>query len=216
MKRRETTHAERVEIVERHQAGETSSAIAESLQLNRYTVRHWWRAFRAGDWSALEPRAQGPPAVGPLGRFDPLVKYVALRLKWEHPAWGAEVLRLHMRRRPSLQGLPLPQNTALWSYLHQFGARLLAPRRRPTQRPAAPSLRAEAPHQCWQMDFKGDEVVSGCQTIISPLAWLADKAFRTQIHTDFRRSDNQIVTARPSPRGALKRPADTRKPVQTG
>lgn len=175
MKRRETIHAERVEIVERHQAGETLKAIAQSLQLSRYTVRHWWRAFRDGGWAALEPQPKGPPAVGPLGRFDPLVKYAALRLKLEHPAWGSEMLRLHMGRRPSLQGFALPKNTALWSYLHQFGSRLLTPRRLPTKRPSSSPRQAEEPHQCWQMDFKGDEVVSGCEAIISPLA-LSDEA----------------------------------------
>jgi transposase InsO family protein len=175
MKRRETTHAERVEIVERHQAGETLKAIAERLGLSKYTVRQWWRAFRDGGWAALEPMVKGPPVVGPLGRFDPLVKYVALRLKREHPGWGPDMLRLHMGRRPSLQGLSLPKNTALWSYLHQFGSRLVTPRRRPTKRPTSSPVRAEVPHQCWEMDFKGDEVVSGCRSVISPLA-LGDEA----------------------------------------
>jgi len=175
MKPREITHAERVEIVERHQVGETLSDIAESLQLSKYTVRHWWRAFRDDGWSALEPCAKGPPADGPLGRFDPLVKYVALRLKREHPGWGPDMLRLHMERRPSLQGLRLPKNTALWSYLHQFGSRLFARRRLPTNRPSSPPVPATLPHQCWQMDFKGDLIVSGCQHVISPLG-LTDEA----------------------------------------
>ena len=175
MKRRERTHAERVAIVERHQAGETLSAIAEDLGLNRYTVRHWWRAFRDGGWVALEPKRKGPPLVGPLGRFDPLVKYVALRLKREHPAWGPEILRLHLRRRPSIQELELPKNTALWSYFHQFGSRLLLPRRLSSKRPTCTIVRAVQPHQCWQMDFKGDEVVQGCQHVISPLT-LSDEA----------------------------------------
>lgn len=175
MKRRETTHAERVEIVERHLAGESLDNIAQSLDLNIYTVRHWWRVYRDGGWPALEPVPKGPPAVGALGRFDPLVKYVALRLKREHPAWGTPISRLHMQRRPSLQGRRIPKDTALWSYLHQFGSRLMRPRRLPTKRPPSPTPRAEAPHQCWQMDFKGDEVVPGCQTAISPLA-VSDEA----------------------------------------
>ena len=175
MKRRETIHAERVEMVERHLAGETLGDIARSLGLNEYTVRHWWRAYRDGGWAALEPKAKGPPTVGPLGRFDPVVKYVALRLKREHPAWGTPMLRLHMRRRPSLQGRRIPKDTALWSYLRQFGPHLVQPRRQSTKRPSSPPPRAEAPHQCWQMDFEGDEVVTGCQIAVSPLA-LSDEA----------------------------------------
>lgn len=175
MERRETTHAERVDIVEGHLAGETLSAIAERLALSHYTVRHWWRAYRDHGWAGLEPKPKGPPTVGPLGRFDPMVKYVALRLKRAHPAWGPEMLRLHMSRRPSLRGQRLPKNTALWSYLHQFGSRLLLQRRLPTTRPTSPVVRATEPHQCWEMDFKGDEMVKDCQKVISPFG-VSDEA----------------------------------------
>jgi hypothetical protein len=113
MKRRETTHAQRIEIVERHLAGETLPAIAQALGLSRYTTRLWWRAYRKGGWPALEPTPKGPSTVGPLGRFSPRIKYVALRLKLEHPSWGLPILLLHLRRRPSLQGLILPGNCPL-------------------------------------------------------------------------------------------------------
>ena len=61
MKRRDLTHAERVAIVERHMDGATLGAIAESLALNLFTVRHWWRVYRDGGWSALDPTPKGPP-----------------------------------------------------------------------------------------------------------------------------------------------------------
>ena len=175
MERRETTHAERVDIVERHLAGETLSAIAEHLALSHYTVRHWWRVYRDHGWVGLEPKPKGPPTIGPLGRFDPMVKYVAMRLKRARPAWGPEMLRLHMSRRPSLKGKRLPKNTALWSYLHQFGSRLLLPHRLPTTRPTSPVVRATKPHQCCEMYFKGDEMVKDCQQVISPFA-VSDEA----------------------------------------
>jgi hypothetical protein len=161
--------------VERHLAGETLSVIADGLELNLYTVRHWWRAYRDGGWQALVPTRMGPPEVGVLGRFGPMVKHVALHLKREHPGWGMPMLRLHMQRRPSLQGLALPKNTALWTYLHQFGRRLLAPRRLFTKRPEIKPVSTLAVHQCWQMDFKGDEVVLGCQVVICPFG-LVDEA----------------------------------------
>lgn len=171
MRQKETSHADRVEMVERHVAGETIASIAAEMHLNRYTVRYWWRAYRRKGWIALEPKQKGPPSVGPLGRFDPLVKYIALRLKIEHPGWGTPILQLHMKRRPSLQGLAIPGDTALWSYLKQFGKRLLHPRRLPTKRPKTPSVhRGREPHECWEMDFKGDEIVSGCNAIVAPFA----------------------------------------------
>jgi len=199
MKRQDLTHAERVAIVERHMGGATLGALAESLDLNLYTVRHWWRVYRDGGWLALNPAPKGPPHRGALGRFDPKVKYVVLRLKREHPGWGLPILRLHMQRRPSLKGIALPQNTALWSYLHHFGARLLTPRRLPTQRPESGPVRAEAPHQCWEMDFKGDEIVLGCQVIVCPFG-ITDEATGAHLlrvmHSIKVRGNHQGLTSR--------------------
>lgn len=200
MKRPVTTHAERVEIVERHLAGASLHSIADSLHLSLYTARHWWRAFRDGSWAALEPAAQGPPRIGPLGRFPPRIKYVALRLKREHPTWGPPLLRLHMQRRESLQGLPLPHNTALWSYLHQFGAHLGTAPRPPTRRPAEvlPG-RGTTPHQCWEMDFKGDEVFAGDPRPLAPLG-LTDEAsgapLARYLHWLVARGNRQGLTMR--------------------
>ena len=199
MKRQDLTHAERVRIVERHIGGATLRAIAESLDLNLFTVRHWWRVYRDGGWSALTPAAKGPGRCGALGRFDPMVKYVALRLKREHPGWGLPILRLHMQRRSSLAGLALPQNTALWSYLHQFGSRLLTPRRLRTHRPESRPLRAVATHQCWQMDFKGDEMIAGCQLVVCPFG-ITDEATGAPllrvVHTIKARGNHRGLTSR--------------------
>ena len=199
MKRQDLTHAERVRIVEQHIGGATMRAIADSLELNLFTVRHWWRVYRDGGWSALTPAAKGPGWCGALGRFDPMVKYVVLRLKREHPGWGLPMLRLHMQRRPSLAGLALPQNTALWSYLHQFGTRLLTPRRLRTHRPEARPLRAVAAHQCWQMDFKGNVTIVGCQLIVRPFG-ITDEATGAPllrvIHTIKARGNHRGLTSR--------------------
>ena len=124
MNTRDTTHAQRVRIVEQHLAGETLSTIATDMELNFYTVRTWWRVYRREGWEGLLPRPSGPPVTGALSEFDDLVKYVALRLKCEHPAWGLDVLLLHMRRRPSLAGKRLPKRTALYNYLKPYYAKV--------------------------------------------------------------------------------------------
>jgi len=158
---RMTEHAQRVFIVEQHLAGVPLPEIADALQLNRYTARKWWRVYREHGWAGLVPQPAGPPARGPLSHFDPLVKYVALRLKREHPGWGLDPLLLEMSRRPSVHGLCLPKRTALWTYLHSFHPRLAEHRRLHTQRPAQTVLAVRAVHQRWQMDFKGDVVIEG-------------------------------------------------------
>ena len=83
MSNRTTTHAQRVEIVERHRSGQTIQQIADEMQLNYYTVRKWWRSYRDGGWAGVEPQAIGRPPNGAMSTFDPTVKYVALRLmRW--------------------------------------------------------------------------------------------------------------------------------------
>src|SRR5688500_4134692 len=108
---RNTDHATRIEIIERHLAGETLANLAEALQLNFYTVRNWWRISHRQGLPGLFPKPAGPPGRGVLSKFEPLVKYVVLRLKRHHPAWGLDVLRLELKRRPSLRGIALPQRT---------------------------------------------------------------------------------------------------------
>ena len=166
---RTTPHAQRLEVVERHLAGESLTTIASALQLNPYTVRNFWRHYQRQGWPALLPLPPGPPHRGPLASAHPRIKYVLLRLKRQHRGWGVDKLRLELTRRPSLHGLVVPQRTALATYLAQFGARLRRPRRRLTQRPnpSRPQPPTE-PHQCWQMDFKGDEPVAGCTLRIAP------------------------------------------------
>ena len=169
MTRIATTHAERVAIVEGRLEGKTLKAIGEDMRLNYYTVRKWWRIYLREGWPGLEPKPPGPPQVGILGRFSPLAKYVALRLKRQHPGWGVDKLLLEMSRRPSLEGQRLPKRSALASYLSQFGERLQRPRRLPTRRPKVSAMQAQEPHQCWQIDFKGEVVVGGCEVTIAPL-----------------------------------------------
>lgn len=166
MTARTTDHAQRVSIVRRHLAGESLPVIAADMGLNRYTVRGWWRAYREGGWESLVPRPSGPPATGPLSEFDPLVKYVALRLKREHPGWGLDLLLLHMRRRPSLEGKCLPKRTALYNYLRPFYPRI-RPRGLRIKKPKPPVADVRQVHQRWQMDFKGEVKLTG-QNVVEP------------------------------------------------
>ncbi len=152
-----TTHAQRIELVQRHQQGQSYHQIAAAVRLNYYTVRKWCRLRQRQGWSALEPR-QPTSQQRALRHFHPLVKYVLLKLKRQHPGWGLDKLRLALQRRPSLGGQRLPARSTLHTYLRQFYPRLREHRPARTQRPQAAAGRANAAHQCWQMDFKGEYV----------------------------------------------------------
>jgi putative transposase len=157
---RNTKHAQRVEMVERHLKGESLAHIARDMGLNYYTIRTWWRAYRDAGWEGLVPKSPGPPKTGALSDFEPVVKYVALRLKRENPAWGLDVLRLHMKRRRSLTGKRIPRRTALYNYLKPFYPRFRPDYRGRTSQPSPPATDTQAVHQRWQMDFKGRESIA--------------------------------------------------------
>jgi len=119
---RSTNHAQRIEIIQRHQHGQSYHAIAQAVGLNYYTVRKWCRRHQRENWRGIEPRLV--PGRGALSRFHPLVKYALLKLKRQHPGWGVDKLRLEMQRRPALTRLPLVQRSTLHTYLCLFYPRL--------------------------------------------------------------------------------------------
>lgn len=150
---RTTNLVQRIAIVEQHQAGKSYHQIAQAMGLNYYTVRHWCRLHRDAGWIALQ--AQKATRQGSLSQFHPLVAYVALRLKRQHPGWGLDKILLEMSRRPSLQGLKLPQRSTLHRYYQQFRPRLQRHRPSRVERPKLESTVSNV-HDCWQMDFKGE------------------------------------------------------------
>ena len=124
MRPRATTHRERIEMIQQHQAGDSFRQIAEQMGLHRDTVRSWWRVWQREGWAGLKPKDRHRPGRGPLSSFDPLVRYGALRLKREHPHWGPDTLLLNLSRRPSLAGKALPSRSALAAYLQPYLLRI--------------------------------------------------------------------------------------------
>lgn len=149
--RSQTKPKERQEFYARHQAGETYAAIAKGAGVSIECVRYWCRRQRDGGEVGHRYRRR---ATGLLSTFDPLVRYVILRLKLAHPRWGRNRLRHHLGKRPALRGLKLPDEVQIGRYVHQW-ARFRRPRKKqPTvrERPEQPTQL----HQQWQLDFKTD------------------------------------------------------------
>jgi hypothetical protein len=153
---RATTIQQRQAIATLTAEGQSYQAVAEQLNLSFWTVRKWARQAKRGGLAGLV-RAMGRPASGPMAQTDPRVGYVALRLKRQHPSWGAAYILKKMKERPSLQGLALPEATTLWRYWRSFGDRLW-----PKRRPAETKLpQAGVAHGVWQMDAKESVPVAG-------------------------------------------------------
>lgn len=126
---RVTTFEDRQRFVEQHQQGVPYGQIAEASGWKPETVRKHCLAVERDGVEALKPKKPGPSVCGLLSTFDPVVRFAALRLKCEHPAWGPAVIVDELRHRRSTRRKRLPHVSQLAAYFQQFGARLLQPRR---------------------------------------------------------------------------------------
>ena len=161
MARRQTSRTERVEMIQDKLNGMSLQSIADKYNLNFYTVRTWWRRYRDQGWDGLNVGVNHRPRRGVLSTFTPLMRYVILRLKCQHPGWGSDVILLHLRRHPDLQGQPLPSRSAIAAYLSPYLSRIKGHRVK-VKRPKQDRLKVTDIHECWQMDFKGSEELGEC------------------------------------------------------
>ena len=149
--RTQTQPDQRREFYARHQAGETYAAIAAQADVSLECVRYWCRRQRDGGGVYRRYRSE---AKGLLSEFDPLVRYVILRLKLAHPHWGRNRIRYHLGQRSSVRHLKLPGETQLGRYLHQWERFRRSRKKQPVER-ERPEQPTEV-HQQWQIDFKTD------------------------------------------------------------
>jgi Homeodomain-like domain/Integrase core domain len=153
---RMTTVHQRQELAHLAATGQSYQAIADQTGVSFWTVRKWVRRYQQGGLAALLTHF-GRPASGPMATFDPLVRYVALRLKLKHLTWGAAYVVKKMREQPLLHGKKLPDATTLWRYWHSFGDRL-----RHKRHPSEHKLPlAGVAHGVWQLDAKESVPIPG-------------------------------------------------------
>ena len=124
-----TTFAERDWFVQLHQAGLTYAEIAQQCGWEAETVRKHCLAFAHAGVTALQPHLPGPVRRGVLSTFDSVMRFAALRVKRQLPAWGPAVILDELQQRASTGGRPAPHVSQLAACFQQFGARLVQPRR---------------------------------------------------------------------------------------
>lgn len=151
-----TSIAQRREMMRLEEEGHTYATIAKRMGISFWTVRKW---IRQGKRSGTEKLAScyGRPLTGPLAGFDPMVRYVSLRLKRQHPKWGAVYVVKKMGESASLRGKKLPCSTTIWRYWSSFGDRIFL-KRDPSRSKVSPS---DKPHGVWQMDAKESMQIPG-------------------------------------------------------
>lgn len=124
----------------RHQEGVSTAVLADQFGLASRTVRGLIRRARERGVEGLKPDSTHPrPAVSSPAREE------AVRLRREHPTWGAGVIRVWMQRSGVIE-LACARQMQRW-----FAAAGLNPAPR-GQRPASAGDRAISPHETWQVD----------------------------------------------------------------
>lgn len=112
----ETTVTQRREMMLLVEEGQTYAAIAEQVGVSFWTARKWIRQAKRTRAENLAS-CYGRPRAGPLAGFDPLIQYLALRLKRQHPKWGAEYILKKLREKLSLRCKKLPSAMAILAQL---------------------------------------------------------------------------------------------------
>lgn len=146
---RQTRPEEREAFHQRYQQGESYQEIADSTHWSKGCIRYWCRRQRdGGSCKTVIHRT----VKGILICFQPLVRYVILRLRLKHPRWGPNRIRAKLTQRPSLRHRTLPSDASIGRYLHQWACfrRHSKPKPPMRERPQQPT----AVHQRWQIDFK--------------------------------------------------------------
>ncbi len=137
-------------ISRRHQQGSPVSELAAAFGLAPRTVRGLIQRARGG----AEALAAARPGPARGSRAEHPARAAALRLRREHPAWGAGLIRVILER----QGIePAPGTRSLQRW---FAAAGLGPAPR-GRRTAAAARRAAAPHDTWQVDAAEDIPLAG-------------------------------------------------------
>ena len=157
---RQTSVADRHRFIDLKLKGCSLKEIAESSHWSLYCVRHWWRRYRDGGREALEPPDGRKQRGGHMSTFPGVVRFALLRVKKEHPKWGAAVARPRVAQRLGRPEEEMPCVSTIEKYWAQYRDRLYKRHRRraPGQ---APGPKPQEPHERWQADFKVKMLVEG-------------------------------------------------------
>lgn len=153
-----TTLAERIEIAERSQAGQSNREIAREMGRPLATVRKWRRRFQREGRAGLSSH-MGRPASGALGQFSAEVRQAIFRIRQTHPGWGALTIRLELAKEAHFADQRLPSRARIAAYLKQ--EQLVRPYERPQALPEPPASPIKRPHQEWEADAQGKTEVAG-------------------------------------------------------
>ena len=144
---------ERAKLIALHHEGHFSIAeLADRAGISRKTAYKWIARYQHGGADALADRSRA--RHGQRHRTPPGIEALLVACRTAHPHWGPKKILLYLApRHPHLQ-LPAPSTAG--SILDRHGLVQHRPRRRKTPHPGTHALIADAPHDVWTADFKGE------------------------------------------------------------
>ena len=113
-----TTLAERVEIAEHWETGQTDLQIAILLERPIATIRKWRRRYQHQGRGGLS-RKMGRPAKGALGQFPADVSQEISKMRKAHPGWGPLTILTEMKKDARFARKRLPNRSRIAAYLKQ-------------------------------------------------------------------------------------------------
>jgi transposase InsO family protein len=149
MSHRELSLAQKLQISQRAEAGESDQQIAQDLGVSKEVVRKWRRRIQKQGRNGLRVR-RGRPKQGSLSSYPAALREQLLKWRQAHPRWGADSLLARLRQDPYWQEQALPDRSQIARFLKAQG--LTRPYQRHSQLPSLPSREPLEAHQQWQLD----------------------------------------------------------------
>ena len=153
-----TTLAERIEIGERWEAGQTDPKIALAVGRSCWTVRKWRRKYKREGRPGLGSR-MGRPASGALGQYPAQIRDTIRQMRKDNPGWGATTILTELEIDRRFAGQKLPSRPRIAAFLKQEGFTRAYERHSDLPQPAASSV--QEPHEEWEVDAQGVIQVPG-------------------------------------------------------
>ena len=155
-------------IVEAVLSGKSQGEVARLYGISQPRVSQLMAAWRAGGWTALEPKSRRPRSNPNATPPDVVDQVLALRAELIADGCDAgphSIAGILADRMPTPPGV-----TTIWRILTRSGAITPQPRKRP--RRTYIRFEADLPNECWQADFTHVKLATGRD--VEVLLWVDD------------------------------------------
>ena len=172
-----TSLQDRLRIQELAADGWSDAAIGAEVHWSERTVRKWRLRLRlqAGDSSRLVS-SLGRPRSGAMGSFRAATREQVRQMRQSYPGRGALTLHTELALQAG-DGEQVPSRATIARFLAQ--QRLVRGYERHGGVPLVADGRAQAEHDVWEMDARGQEAVAGVGVVM--LIHLNDRFSRTKL-----------------------------------